>query len=173
MAISEVSYMEVLSLEFPNVQADALGDGTDYDLIVWKGGDPLPPKEVLDTRRDYQTRVRVWLEIKAKRDLLQSSGVKVGTHWFHSDVQSRIQQLGLLLFGASLPTGIMWKTLDGAFVPMTPQLAQQIFQASAMSDMTIFAVAEQHKAQMMASAHPTTYDFSGGWPATYTGSLLL
>jgi hypothetical protein len=165
--------MEVLGMEYPNVQAEAQGDGSDYDLLVWQGGDPLPSKAELDADRDYQTRVRVWLEIKAKRDALQGSGVKVGTHWYHSDVSSRVQQLGLLLFGASLPTGIMWKTLDGAFVPMTPTLAQQIFQASAASDMAIFAVAEHHKAMMTASPSPTTYDFSGGWPATYTGSLLL
>jgi hypothetical protein len=56
---------------------------------------------------------------------------------------------------------------------MTPTLAQQIFQASAVSDMTIFSVAEYHKTRMMASPDPTAYDFSGGWPATYTGSLLL
>jgi hypothetical protein len=165
--------MEVLGIEYPNVQAEAQGDGSDYDLLVWQGGDPLPSKEEMDADRDYWTRVRVWLEIKAKRDALQASGVKVGTHWYHSDVSSRVQQLGLLLFGASLPTGIMWKTLDGAFVSMTPTLAQQIFQSSAASDMAIFAVAEGHKARMNASPTPTTYDFSGGWPATYTGSLLL
>ena len=171
--INEVTYMEVLSLEYPNVQVHARGDGSDYEQLRWTGGDPLPTKAEMDTDRDYYTRVRVWEAIKAKRDLLQASGVKVGTHWFHSDVQSRVQQLGLLLFGASLPTGIMWKTLDGAFVLMTPTLAQQIFQASAASDMAIFAVAEHHKAAMVASPTPTTYDFSGGWPATYTGSLLL
>lgn len=171
--INEVTYMEILGSEYPNVQVEARGDGSDYDSLVWQGGDPLPSKAELDADRATATKVRVWLEIKAKRDSLQQSGVKVGTHWFHSDNTSRIQQLGLLLFGASLPAGIMWKTLDGSFVQMTPTLAQQIFQASAISDMAIFAVAEQHKARMLASPHPTTYDFSGGWPPTFTGSPLL
>jgi hypothetical protein len=165
--------MEVLSLEYPNIDAQCLGDGSDYESIVWVAGDPLPSKAHLDEDREYHTRVRVWQAIKEKRDELQSSGVKVGANWFHSDVTSRVQQLGLLLFGASLPANIMWKTLNGAFVQMTPTLAQQIFQASAVSDMTIFGVAEYHKTRMMAAADPTTYDFSGGWPATYTGSLLL
>lgn len=171
--IQAIGYMEVLSLDYPEVHGHALGDGTDYEMLqAGPGGDPLPSKAVLDARRDYWTRVAVWTAIKAERDARQANGVLVGTHWFHSDVSSRIQQLALVIFAANLPAGIMWKCLDGAFVLMTPTLAVQIFQSSAASDIAIFTVAETHKAHMMASPNPTTYDFSGGWPATYTGSLL-
>jgi hypothetical protein len=173
MSLQKVSYMEVLSLQYPNIKAEATGDGSDYDGITWISGDPLPSKAQLDLDRDYHTHVRVWLAIKEKRDFLQGNGVKVGANWFHSDVNSRVQQLGLVMFAGSLPPGIMWKTMNGAFVPMTQTLAVQIFQSSAASDMAIFAAAERHKALMMASVDPTAYDFSGGWPATYTGSLLL
>jgi hypothetical protein len=173
MTIEEVTYMEVLGDEYPNVKVQALGDGSDYEMLHWTGGDPLPSKEELDSDRLYSTRVRVWSVIKAKRDQLQQSGVKVGTHWYHSDLSSRIQQLALVMFGANLPTSIMWKTLDGAFVLMTPLLASQIFQSSAASDIAIFTAAETHKARMMASAAPHLYDFSAGWPASYTGNLLL
>ena len=67
----------------------------------------------------------------------------------------------------------MWKTLNGAFVQMSNALALQIFQSSAAQDVAIFTVAEQHKAAMLALANPLEYDFSGGWPPTYTGSILL
>ena len=171
--LSPATYLDVLSMDYPNVKAHCLGDGTDYGLLqADAGGDPLPPKETLDARRDYWTRVNVWQAIKAERDARKANGVKVGDHWLHSDDSSRIQQIALVIFGANLPP-IQWKCLGGEFVAMTPTLALQIFQASAASDVAIFTVAEQHKAAMMASENPVAYDFSGGWPPTYTGSLLL
>lgn len=170
--IQEYTYQEVLAEKYPTVKTRSLGDGSDYEMLEWVEGDPLPSKEQLDSDKDYFTRVRVWKAIKEKRDALQASGVKVGQYWFHSDMSSRIQQLALVVFGSNLPSSIMWKTLDGSFVEMTPALAIQIFQSSAASDIAIFTVAEHHKAMMMASPNPTTYDFSGGWPPTYTGSLL-
>ena len=58
-------------------------------------------------------------------------GYKVGTNWFHSDDTSRIQQIALTIMGANMPANIMWKTMSGSFVLMTPTLAGQIFQAAA------------------------------------------
>jgi len=171
--IRAASYLDALTADFPDVRAYAVGDGTDYEYLrLEEGSAPLPDKATLDERKDYWTRVNVWNAIKAERDARQANGVLVGTHWLHSDVSSRVQQLALVMFGASLPP-IQWKCLGGEFVTMTPTLAQQIFQASAASDIAIFTVAEQHKVAMMASSSPLTYDFSGGWPPTYTGSLLL
>lgn len=171
--LRQATYMDVLGLEYPEVHAHALGDGSDYEsIIVGPGGDPLPPKADLDSRKDYWTRVWCWMAIKAERDARKANGVLVGAHWMHSDDSSRIQQLALVMFGANLPP-IQWKCLGGEFVTMTPTFASQIFQASAASDVAIFTVAETHKAHMNASANPIAYDFSTGWPATYTGSLLL
>lgn len=170
--ISPVSYTDVLGYKYPTVIAQCMGDGSDYDAIEWISGDPVPPKAELDADCLYYTQVRVWNGIKALRDWYQQNGVLVGSHWFNSDPMSRIQQIALVIFGANLPP-VQWKTMDGSFVAMTPTLAQQIFTASAASDIAIFAVAEQHKARMLASQTPTTYDFSGGWPTTYTGSQLL
>jgi hypothetical protein len=172
-SLREASYMDVLTTEYPNVRVHAIGDGTDYELLVaGPGGDPLPPKAELDLRRAYWTRVNVWMAIKAERDARKANGVLVGTHWMHSDDSSRIQQLALVLFGAQLPP-IGWKCLGGEFITMTPAFASQIFQTSAASDIAIFTVAETHKARMNASANPLEYDFSNDWPPTYTGSLLL
>lgn len=168
--IRGATYMDVLQKDYPQLKVHAAGDGTDYELLMVDG--ELPPKATLDTRREYWTRVNVWMAIKAERDARQANGVKVGTHWLHSDVSSRVQQLGLVMFGAALPP-IQWKTMGGEFVTMTPAFAQAIFQSSAASDIAIFTAAETHKAYMNASPNPLAYDFSDGWPPTYTGSLLL
>ena len=169
--IKEATYVETLSYDYPEANVTCLGDGSDYDQLRVTNME-LPSKAELSARRDYWTRVRVWMAIKAERDARQANGVLVNGHWMHSDVSSRVQQLGLVMFGASLPP-ISWKCLGGEFITMTPAFAQAIFQSSAASDVAIFTVAETHKARMMASANPLTYDFSTGWPATYTGSLLL
>lgn len=108
---------------------------------------------------------QVWEAIKAERDRRKGLGVKVGVHWFHSDADSRIQQIGLTKF---IPPGTAWKTLSYSpqpvFVPMTPELAEAIVEATAISDVAIFTAAEVHRMAMQASADPGSYDFTGGWP---------
>lgn len=127
-------------------------------------------------------RAAVWEAIKAERDRRKALGVKVGAHWFHSDNQSRIQQLGLARkadrleasggsmdtpFSGPGPGGILaWKTIGGSFVPMTPALAQQISGAVEALDQGVFAATEAHRMAMESSAQPESYDFSGGWPAS-------
>lgn len=110
---------------------------------------------------------QVWEAIKAERDRRKGLGVKVGEHWFHSDTDSRIQQIGLTKF---IPPGTVWKTLtytpQPAFVPMTPELADAIVEATAISDVAIFTAAEVHRKAMEASADPGSYDFTAGWPAS-------
>lgn len=108
--------------------------------------------------------VVVTQRIKAERDRRKVAGTPVGANTFHSDPDSRIQQIGLVMMGAALPAGVMWKTLNGGFVEMTPTLAGQIFQATAARDVAIFAAAEAHIAAAAASADPLAYDFSAGWP---------
>ena len=120
-------------------------------------------------RTPAQAIALVWGKIKQHRETLKSSGVKVGMKWFHSDADSRIQQIGLVMMGANVPA-VPWKTLDGTLVTMTPVLAGQIFQATAQSDMAIFAVAESHLAGVNAAADPASYDWSTGWPAGFIAS---
>ena len=137
-------------------------DWRKYQEWLLAGNTP-DPSETRD-----ESVLRVWGLIKAKRDQRKSEGgVKVGTKWFHSDDASRIQQIGLVMMGASIPANTQWKTMDGSFVTMTQTLAGQIFQASAANDMAIFAAAETHKAAMEASADPASYDFSQGWPKAF------
>lgn len=114
-----------------------------------------------------QIKVRQWDAIKTERDRRKAGGVKVGAKWFHSDDGSRIQQMGLVMMGASIPANLQWKTMDGSFITMTQALASQVFQAVAASDQAIFTAAETHRVAMEASADPASYDYSGGWPKIY------
>lgn len=109
----------------------------------------------------------IWTKIKEKRDARKVGGVLVDGKWFHSDSESRIQQLGLVLMGNNIPTNLKWKTLDGTFVIMTPSLALGIFQAIAYSDTVAFGVAEQHKIDMYASNDPYNYNYHINWSAIY------
>lgn len=168
------NYIELITQYYPGVYVSTTGDLNDYDALVHRGGLPMPSKAELDIKRSELIKLDVWRKIQAERDRRKSGGVKVGDYWFHSDDTSRIQQMALVIFGDNLPEGIMWKTMDGSFVLMTPTLIQQIFMASASQDIAIFSAAEQHKAQMIASANPEQYDYqSSGWPDTlYTGAEI-
>ena len=125
----------------------------------------LPAEEA--TANQAAARVAKWEAIKAERDRRKVLGVKVGDHWYHSDADSRIQQISLFVMGASVPP-IPWKTLTTTpppvFVMMTQTIAAGIFQNTAASDAAIFAAADVHRVAMEASASPESYDCSVGWP---------
>ena len=145
-----------------------MGAGAEYTDLVWHGGDPLPTPEELAPWVLHYKQDTVWEGIQARRDSRQKTGgTPVGPHWFHSDDTSRIQQLALVMMGANMPSGIMWKTMGGEFVQMTPTLAGQIFQSCAAQDMGTFAIAEHHKATMLTLPDPSQYDYSTGWPKIF------
>ena len=125
----------------------------------------LPAEEA--TANQAAARAAKWEAIMAERDRRKALGVKVGDHWYHSDADSRIQQLSLFVMGASVPP-IQWKTLTTTpppvFVTMTQTIAAGIFQNTAASDAAIFAAAETHRIALEASPTPETYDFTGDWP---------
>ena len=132
---------------------------------LWDGTTATAPQgPTLAARREA-----AWERIKAERDRRKSLGVKVGAHWYHSDADSRIQQLSLFVMGASVPP-VQWKTLTlsppPVFVTMTQTIAAGIFQNTAASDAAVFAAAETHRIAMEASSTPESYDFSTGWPAS-------
>lgn len=167
------TYMEVIAENFPELNASSAGDGTIYSSIVVDGA-LVPAQADLDPLVRTMTQQRVWKAIQVEREVRsQQGGYKVGANWYHSDQTSRTQQIALVILGANLPAGIMWKTMAGNFVTMTPTLASQIFQTAVGSDQAIFGRAEQHRAAMMGAAIPHLYDFSSGWPQTYEESLVV
>lgn len=133
---------------------------TEYEEWLAEGHNPEPV--------DAPSLDSIWDKIKAERDRRKlEGGYQAGGYWFHSDTFSRTQQIGLVIMGAAIPPGLMWKTMSGEFVAMTQTLAGQVFQAAAAHDMDIFTAAETHKAAMEASADPGSYDFSVGWPLSF------
>lgn len=134
---------------------------TEDEVIEFDADRAVP----LETRKE-----QAWERIKQERDRRKSLGVKVGANWYHSDADSRIQQLALAMMGAAIPAGLQWKTLTKTpppvFVAMTPALASGIFQATAGSDAAIFGAAEIHRVAMEASETPEDYDCTAGWPAS-------
>lgn len=99
--------------------------------------------------------------IRAERDRRVVAGVKVGEHWYHSDMQMQIQVLGMVIMGANLPAGSVLKTLDDGPQPATPQLVQQLFGATAQQMAQLHAIADA------AIAAGTPLD-AIQWPPTYT-----
>jgi hypothetical protein len=150
-------------VELPEGLHAALMAGQSEGKVISWGEDGFP----FLADQALPTADQIWLQIKAERDRRKALGVKVGNIWFHSDDASRIQQLALVIMGANMPAGIQWKSMGEEFALMTPTLAMQIFTATATLDQTLFAKATEHRLAMEASAVPSEYDFSTGWPAFY------
>lgn len=164
-----ITYLTAISEGYPGVIVTASGNGSIYDDIVLVSGGPLPSKAELDAYILQYARDKKWIEIKAERDRRQQTGgTFVSPNWFHSDPVSRQQQMGLVMMQDNMPTGIMWKTMSGSFVEMTPDLAEAIFNGAVLTDQASFANAEIHKAALLVSSDPENYDYSTGWPAVYT-----
>jgi hypothetical protein len=164
------TYIAAIGEGFPNTQCHCFDDGTVYENIIYDQGDAIPPKEVLDAWIAAKIKECGWTKIKAERDRRKTAGgYKAGGNWYHSDDTSRIQQIGLVMLGANMPNNVMWKTMSGDFVQMTPTLAMQIFQSAMVSDMTIFATAEAKKAAMLqlSGNDLLNYDYLSGWPKIY------
>ena len=131
--------------------------------------------------RPAQIKASQWQAIKAKRDSIKSAGAQVGAYWFHTDADSRIQQLGLkdqardvLAAGGTTATvlqklgqDIPWQTMSGVAVPMTVELSFDVVAAVGDLDALCHYVGLQHKAAMEAAADPSVHDISTGWPATF------
>lgn len=155
--LPSIIFPESYAAQFIEVSDDAVSGW------LWDGNTATAPKGLTLAAR----REAAWERIKNERDRRKSIGVKVGDHWYHSDADSRIQQLSLFLMGAAVPP-VQWKTLTlsppPVFVTMTQAIAGGIFQATAASDAAVFAAAEAHRMAMEASSTPESYDFSVGWP---------
>lgn len=130
---------------------------------------PATVEDYTEPARDLvPIRAELWGLIKAVRDTKKlEGGYTTGGKWYHSDVFSRTQQLGLVMMGAGIPANTLWKTMDGSFVTMTQTLAGQIFSAAAAQDAALFTHAETLKAQVDASSNPESIDLNAGWPETY------
>lgn len=163
-------------------------DGS-QDNVIQDGLYPITETEADELRRPKITNIYIWERIKSERDRRKSCGVMVttsdGDKWFHTDTDSRIQQLGLkdrardlLASGGVMSDVVMirgqqveWKTMDGTFVSLTAQLAFDIVKAVGDMDDIQHAIAEAHKMAMEVSTDPSSYDYSTGWQETYADMI--
>jgi len=140
--------------------------------------DPVPPEDYSDEtyysteqddapyviytkKSEEQIASLRWTKIKVIRDNLTfNGGCQLGDKWFHSDTHSKVQQLALVMAGANLPEGIQWKTMDGSFITMTPELATAIYQAQMTQEQAIFHTCEIKKLD--------DSPVNEGWPETYS-----
>lgn len=123
-----------------------------------------PPVQPNQTVAELQSKVRAIRDQKT-----QSGGYAVGQYWFHSDTFSRTQQIGLVMMGAGIPPGLLWKTMSGEFVEMTQSLAASVFAAAAAQDAALFAHAEVLQQAIESAENPETVDIDAGWPLTFGG----
>lgn len=160
------SYIDVIAENYPLLNVSTTGAA--YENLIAQSPGVIPPQATLDALITAGTINRMWERIKDERDYrTQMGGSRVGNNWFHSDQASRTQQIALVILGANIPPGLLWKTMSGSFVLMTPTLAQQVFGAVVMLDQFVFKAAEIHRSRMSASSTPWSYDFSNGWPLTF------
>ncbi len=119
-----------------------------------------------------------WGLIKDERDRRSEAGCQVAGNWFHNDLKSRTQWERMANRASVLADAdpylvdgeqVAWKTMSGAFVPLTAGLVRQVVDAFEVQEVATFKAAEFHRAAMEASADPAAYDFSVGWPATFPG----
>jgi hypothetical protein len=134
------------------------------------------PPPTIEERREA-----VWEAVKSERKSRVNGGVIVAGHWYHTDVDSRVQHMRLDAKAAALLAGggaagdmltvagqpIYWKTLSNGLVPMTAGLAQTIVAAIEVLDAQAFARAEELRAQIETSSDPDGIDITTGWPSTY------
>ena len=168
--VSQITVAPYQALPSGTLTAPPATEGTEVARWFGNSWEVLAAYPEIQVAPLAQRQAAAWERIKAERDRRKVLGVKVGAHWYHSDADSRIQQLSLFVMGAAVPA-IQWKTLTASgapvFVTMTQALAAGIFQATAASDAAVFGAAEAHRVGMEASSTPETYDFSGGWPVAF------
>lgn len=159
-------------------------DGS-QDHLIPADAEPISEEEAIAIANPpptiEQRRKAVWEAVKSERKRRVNGGVLVAGHWYHTDVDSRVQHMRLADKAATLLAGggtgsdvlqvagqpIAWKTLANDLVPMTAALAVAIVDAIEVLDALAFARAETLRAQIEASSDPDSIDITTGWPSTY------
>ncbi|MCK9515662.1 MAG: DUF4376 domain-containing protein [Ottowia sp.] len=157
-------------------------DGS-QDAWIPEGAESITEQQAMDALRPSLEKRRAsrWDQVKVERFRRTFGGAFVGGHWFHSDIDSRVQHMQLsrdadaiIAAGGSLSdqlsaggNPVMWKTMANTFIPMTAGLAQSVVEAIKLLDALAFARAEALRAQIEASEDPESIDITTGWPSTY------
>ena len=167
-----MNYVDCIGRSYPTIEVECMDDPTVYANVVHIGGPAIPPMEELQAKQLESDRDDMWDKIQEERYRReQFGGTNVEGIWFHSDDTSKIKQNSMTVaagLGLLEPLSIKWKRMDKQFVEMTNDLAIMIFMKAMATVEAIFQHAEYHKAQMLLSADPLSYDYSGGWPEMFS-----
>lgn len=106
--------------------------------------------------------------IKTRRDEATADYIIIDGHHFHSDANSRIQQMSLAKMGQAkqIPANLMWQTKNNGLIPLTNEIAAQLEMVTMDHDMRLFANAQRHIAVVEAMTDIQTlqdYDYTTGW----------
>ncbi|MCU7119856.1 DUF4376 domain-containing protein [Salmonella enterica] len=106
--------------------------------------------------------------IKTRRDVITADYIVIGDYHFHSDANSRIQQMSLTRMGQAkqIPKGLMWQTKNLGPLELTNEIAAQFESVTMDHDMRLFANAQRHIAAIEALEDTQAvqeYDYSTGW----------
>lgn len=148
-------------------------NGASFDLEAIPV-DPEPEPPTLSERR-----AAVWEKVKAiRQEKTERGGFFAAGKWFHSDVFSRTQQLGLIIaaqqFVATggqptdpIPGVPPWSTLDNTTIVLTPAVVSQFLPAFSTQEGAMFSFAASLRQQIEVSDDPESIDITTGWPAIY------
>ncbi|APV88226.1 DUF4376 domain-containing protein [Salmonella enterica] len=106
--------------------------------------------------------------IKVRRDEVTADYIIIDGNHFHSDANSRIQQMSLTRMGQAkqIPANLMWQTKNNGLIPLTDEIAAQFELVTMDHDMRLFANAQRHIAAVEALEDIQAvqeYDYSTGW----------
>lgn len=113
-------------------------------------------------------KTQVVQAIKVRRDEATADYIVIGDYYFHSDANSRIQQMSLTRMGQAkqIPKGLMWQTKNLGLLELTNEIAAQFESVTMDHDMRLFANAQRHIAAVEALEDiqaVQAYDYSTGW----------
>lgn len=108
----------------------------------------------------------MWEKIKAKRLQAVTSGVYIESvdKWFHTDevsVTSYSTIAGMIALNNYEP--VQWKVMDNTWLLLTELLLKELQTAMSVKTNANYAVAEQHKVNMMLLENPLEYDYTTNW----------
>lgn len=152
-------WVELLPINNPDIP---YGDEYEWDKIQnqWV----VSPE--LDAYKYLENQDEIWELIKERRLQAVTSGVYVESvdKWFHTDevsVTSYSTIAGMIALDNY--EHVQWKTMDNTWVLLTIPIFKELQTAMSQKTNTNYAIAEQHKSNMMKSDNPLKYDFSTGW----------
>lgn len=128
-----------------------------------------------------QRRAARWEQVKAIRQTkTERGGFFAAGKWFHSDVFSRTQQLGLIIAAQQFVAGgggvndpipgvPAWSTMDNSTIVLTPAVVSQFLPAFSAQEGAMFVYAKALREQIDASEDPESIDITTGWPPVYGG----